>query len=75
MIRSARNGRAFLEVESAILNWTILGLFTGSRIAEYGQGKKRKHEPFSMVPRFELAGQWAGTLITFMRSERLRTLR
>lgn len=60
----------FLSKEFAVLDWTRLGVLTGSRISEYGQsGKLRKGEPFSIVPRSEEAGQWAGQPIAFIRAD------
>ena len=58
-----------LRKEAAVLDWTGLGLHTGSRIGEYGQSKPRKGEPFATVPHTADAGEWAGTPLAFIRED------
>jgi hypothetical protein len=53
----------------AVFDWAILGVFTGSRLGEYGQSKPRRGEPFAVVPPTADAGEWAGTPLAFMRSD------
>jgi hypothetical protein len=52
----------------AIFGWAVLGVFTGSRLGEYGQSKPRRGEFFAAVPSTRDAGEWAGTPLAFMRS-------
>jgi hypothetical protein len=53
----------------AIFDWAVLGVFTGSRLGEYGQSKPRRGELFAVVPTTRDAGEWAGTPLAFMRSD------
>jgi hypothetical protein len=58
-----------LQVEWAIFDWSQLGVFTGSRLAEYGQSKPRKGEQFAVVPSTVHAGNWADKPIAFVRAD------
>jgi hypothetical protein len=70
MDRLARqDGTIFLSVDFAVLDWTRLGVHTGSRLAEYGQSKPDKRRPFATVPNSREAGEWAGTPIAFIRAD------
>jgi hypothetical protein len=53
----------------AIFDWAVLGVFTGSRLGEYGQSKPCRGEPFATVPNSPDAGEWAGTPLAFMHSD------
>jgi hypothetical protein len=66
---TARLGAAFLGQQFAIFDWTRLGIFTGSRLSEYGQSKPRKGERFAVVPSSTHAGEWAGTPVAFIRDD------
>ncbi|GKY90331.1 hypothetical protein MPSEU_000007100 [Mayamaea pseudoterrestris] len=56
---------AHLDLEASVLDWTCLGVFTGSRANEYAQSTaKRGH--FSKVPNSRDAGQWAGWPLGFV---------
>jgi hypothetical protein len=50
---------------AAILDWTGLGLHTGSRLGEYGQSKPDKKSPFARVPQ----GPCAGQALAFIRDD------
>jgi hypothetical protein len=58
-----------LDKLPAIFDWTRLGVFTGSRLGEYGQSKPRKGELFAKVPDSADAGVWANTPLAFIRSD------
>jgi len=62
----AMNPTAALDCDAAILDWTKLGVHTGSRLAEYGQSKKPKGAQFATVPRTAAAGRWAGQALAFI---------
>lgn len=53
----------------AVYDWQRLGIFTGSRISEYGQTKVPKGARFSTVPNTVEAGSWAGKPIAFIRDD------
>jgi hypothetical protein len=57
----------FLQKEAAALDWTILGLFTGSRGSECIQAIATLHG-FAKVPRIAAAGEFIGTPLAFMAS-------
>jgi hypothetical protein len=56
----------FLQEHWVIFDWTHLGVFTGSCLAEYGQIKPRAGELFATVPNTAHAGEWAGSPIAFI---------
>ena len=59
----------FLTITAAIFDWMRLGLFTGSRLGEYGQSKPRKGERFAIIPISEHAEEWAGMPLAFIASD------
>lgn len=59
----------FLQERWAIFDWTRLGVFTGSRLAEYGQSKPCAGELFATVSNATHAGEWAGSPIAFIRDD------
>jgi len=64
------NGAYFLSAHWAVLDFSRLGLHTGSRLSEYGQnGKQKKGDIFSRVPMERNAGEWAGMPIAFIRAD------
>ena len=54
---------------AAAFDWARLGIFTGSRLAEYGQGRLAKGTRFNVVPLTVDAGDWAGTPLAFIRAD------
>jgi hypothetical protein len=60
---SAKRLPTFLSQEYACYDWTRLGLFTGSRISEYGQAKIPPGARYATVPSTHDAGIWAGAFI------------
>jgi hypothetical protein len=65
----ARDPSRLLDLLPAIYDWTRLGIFTGSRLGEYGQSKLRSGELFATVPMCPDAGEWAGTPLAFIRED------
>ena len=62
------NSHTILGRQAAVHNFTCLGLFTGSRVGEYGQtGAKRG--TFHRIPNNPDAGTWAGLPIAFIRDD------
>ena len=59
----------FIGSLHAIFDWTRLGLFTGSRLGEYGQSRRSKGSRFNTVPQSIDAGEWAGTSIAFLATD------
>jgi hypothetical protein len=60
---------AFLAVEYAVYDWTRLGLFTGSRVAEYAQTRLKSSDRYNSIPSTLDAGQWAGQALAFLRAD------
>jgi hypothetical protein len=61
------DGSVFLQEKWVIFDWTRLGIFTGSRLAEYGQSKPATGALFAVDPRTAHAGDWAGSPLAFIR--------
>jgi hypothetical protein len=59
----------FLQVESAVYDWTRLGLFTGSRVAEYAQTRLSKGTRYNIIPLTDDSGIWVGQALAFMRDD------
>jgi hypothetical protein len=60
---------AFLTVESAVYDWTRLGLFTGSRVSEYAQTRLKAGVRYNTIPNTADAGIWAGQPLAFTRDD------
>jgi hypothetical protein len=66
-IKSKPDGlEAFLTVEYAVYDWTWLGLFTCSRVAEYAQTRLKSSDRFNSIPTTLDAGPWAGQALAFL---------
>ena len=59
----------FVSIQYVVYDWTRLGLFTGSRISEYGQAKVPKGKQFATIPKTKNAHKWAGWPIAFIISD------
>jgi hypothetical protein len=69
-LRSRSDGLdTFLHTESAVYDWTRLGIFTGSRVAEYAQTRLKKGIRYNIIPTSTSAGEWAGKPLAFIRSD------
>ena len=58
---------AFLEVDWTVFDTQRLGVFTGSRISEYGQQKLKKWMQFWRIPDTPDAGEWRNQALAFLR--------
>ncbi len=59
----------FISTLHTIFDWMRLGLFTGSRLGEYGQSRRTKGSRYNTVPQSIDAGEWAGTSIAFIAAD------
>ena len=59
----------FCSIVYAVYDWTRLGVFTGSRISEYGQSKIPKGQRFATIPNNKEAGDWKGWPLAFVDSD------
>jgi hypothetical protein len=59
----------FLRREHAVYDWTRLGIFTGSRVAEYAQTRLKKGIRYNVIPTSADAGAWAGQALAFLRDD------
>jgi len=62
----------FLIAEYAVYDWIRLGIFTGSRISEYGQSASHstaRDGPYACIPMSGDAGNWAGQPIAFIADD------
>jgi hypothetical protein len=61
----------FLISEYAVYDWTRLGVFTGSRISEYGQSSsgRKKGSRYACIPDSRDAGAWANQSVAFIESD------
>ena len=61
---------SFLDKTAAVFDFCRLGIHTGSRLGEYGQGlATHDSSKFAQVPKFPDACEWAGTPLAFMASD------
>ncbi|MGH3054150.1 MAG: hypothetical protein ACRDL7_04130, partial [Gaiellaceae bacterium] len=58
-----------LDIDAAVFDWTRLGIFTGSRLSEYAQGKVPSGQLFATIPKNKAAGKWGGQPIAFLRED------
>jgi hypothetical protein len=66
---STDSSGTFISPLHAIFDWMCLGLFTGSRLGEYGQSWRTKGSWYNTVPQSINAGKWAGTSIAFIAAD------
>jgi hypothetical protein len=61
----------FLTAEYAVYDWVRLGVFTGSRISEYGQSSSSRTagSRFARIPNSKDAGPWANQPLAFIDSD------
>jgi hypothetical protein len=65
---AARDATFLYSAVAVAFDWTRLGLFSGSRIGEYGQSVSKVDE-CSRVPREPICGDWAGLPIAFISAD------
>jgi hypothetical protein len=59
----------FVGLHHVVWDWLRLGVFTGSRVAEYAQARLKKSQPFQTIPNEKDAGEWAGQPLAFIRAD------
>jgi hypothetical protein len=59
----------FLTKEYVVWDWLRLGVFTGSRLSEYGQSNLRRGQRFHVVPSSKDTGKSAGQPLAFIRED------
>jgi hypothetical protein len=60
---------SFYALDHVVWDWLRLGVFTGSRVAEYAQSALRRNQRFQCIPCTADAGQWAGLPLAFIRAD------
>ena len=60
---------SFLGLNYAVWNWLRLGVFTGSRLAEYVQSNLRATQRYQMILNNADLGPWAGMLLAFIKKD------
>jgi hypothetical protein len=69
-IQSSRDpAKMFTSELAAVFDWTRLGLFTGSRLGEYGQSRLSRGVRFNVIPHSVDAGEWAGRSLAFIAED------
>jgi hypothetical protein len=61
--------QTFLTQEYVVWDWLRLGIFTGSRLSEYGQSNLRRGQRYQVIPSSEDTGIWAGQPLAFIRAD------
>jgi hypothetical protein len=61
--------KRFCSLNHVVWDWLRLGVFTGSRVAEYAQTNLKKGQRFQTIPNGTDAGQWAGQPLAFTCSD------
>jgi hypothetical protein len=59
----------FSNLNHVVYDWLRLGVFTGSRVAEYAQSGLKRNQRFQCIPNSKDAGQWAGQPLAFIRAD------
>ena len=67
-IRKDSNSQ-FYSLNHVVWDWLRLGVFTGSRVAEYAQSGLKRNQRFQCIPKTKDAGQWAGQPLAFIRED------
>jgi hypothetical protein len=59
----------FFSLNHVVWDWLRLGVFTGSRVAEYAQSGLKRNQRYQCIPNTPDAGQWAGQPLAFIRAD------
>jgi hypothetical protein len=59
----------FPGVEYVVWDWLRLGVFTGSRLAEYAQSNLRASQRYQTIPTSADSGEWAGMALAFIAAD------
>jgi hypothetical protein len=60
---------SFVGLEYAVWDWMRIGVFTGSRLAEYAQSNLRATQRYQMIPNNADSGKWAGMALAFIMDD------
>jgi hypothetical protein len=60
---------SFTGLEYVVWDWLRLGVFTGSRLAEYAQSNLRASQRFQTIPNTLDSGKWAGMALAFLAED------
>jgi hypothetical protein len=60
---------SFLGLNHVVWDWLRLGVFTGSRVAEYAQSGLKRNQRYQTIPTGTDAGPWAGQPLAFIRED------
>jgi hypothetical protein len=60
---------SFFGLQHVVWDWLRLGVFTGSRVAEYAQTGLKRNQKYQTIPKSSDAGIWAGQPIAFIRED------
>ena len=66
-LKNLTSGYQYGRVQSVV--WMRIGVFTGSRLAEYAQSNLRATQRYQMIPNNEDSGQWAGMALAFISDD------
>jgi hypothetical protein len=61
--------KQFFSLLHVVWDWLRLGVFTGSRVAEYAQSKLKRNQRYQVIPKTKDAGTWAGQPLAFIRAD------
>ena len=67
--QSSASRNSFYGIEHGVWDWMRLGVFTGSRLAEYAQSNLRARQRFQTIPNNGDSGQWAGMALAFLQED------
>jgi hypothetical protein len=60
---------SFVGLDYAVWDWLRLGVFTGSRLAEYAQSNLRATQRYQTIPNNADSGPWAGMSLAFIAED------
>jgi hypothetical protein len=61
--------RSFCSLNHVVWDWLRLGVFTGSRVAEYAQSGLKRNQRYQTIPKGKDADEWAGQPLAFVRED------
>jgi hypothetical protein len=59
----------FYSLNHVVWDWLRLGVFTGSRVAEYAQSGLKRNQRYQCIPNTKDAAKWAGQPFAFIRAD------
>jgi hypothetical protein len=67
--KSSEYRYSFLGLDYVVWDWLRLGVFTGSRLAEYAQSNLRASQRYQTIPMSGDSGEWAGMALAFIAAD------